>query len=118
VILLASEEPVGSEELHLTQEEKTAVTDIASASFDSAMRFIVKAVVTWLIAIFFMFGAALGVIYLKVDSIDTTVTSHNTELSQTLTAACVLIKSDPKLPLPAGCVPALKNVTVPTNAGS
>lgn len=107
VIPLASEEQVGNE---LSDEDKTAVAAHASVAFDIAMRTVVRAVVVWLVCVFFLLASALGLIYAKADSIDTTVTSHNTELTQTLTAACVLIKSDPKLPLPAGCITALKSV--------
>lgn len=99
-----------------SQVDQGELTHSAGLAFSHAMRFVTRAVVVWLIAIFMMFGTALGLIYVKVDSIDTTVTAHNSELSQTLTAACVLIKSDPTLPLPAGCVGALKNEN--THAGS
>lgn len=111
---MASEEQVGD----LTPHDKSDITVAATNTFTGAMRFITRAVVVWLLAIFLMFGTALGLIYLKVDSIDTTVTAHNSELSQTLTAACVLIKSDPQLPLPAACVPALKGVKTVPNVGN
>lgn len=115
---MVSEEQV-PDPTSVSAHDKSDITVAAGTAFAGAMKFVTRAVVVWLIAVFFMLGTALGLIYLKVDQIDTTVTSHNIELSQTLTAACVLIESDPKLPLPAGCVPALKNVkTVPNNAGS
>jgi hypothetical protein len=94
-----------------SQVDQDELTHSAGLAFNHAMRFVTRAVVVWLLAILFMFGTALGLIYVKVDSIDTTVTSHNVELSDTLTAACVLIRSDPTLPVPAGCPPATKPVT-------
>lgn len=36
--------------------------------------------------------------------VERTVSSHDTELKQTLQAACILIKSDPHLPIPKGCI--------------
>jgi hypothetical protein len=122
VIPLASEEQVGKAEDiapgDVSAHDKSDITQAAASTFASAMKFVTRAVVVWLIAVFIMIGSALGVIITTVNSIDTVVISHNTELSQTLTAACVLIKSDPTLPLPAGCDSALKNVkTVPTHAG-
>lgn len=69
----------------------------ASTVVADSFKWIRTVVITWLIAVFVLISSALGIMYAKVDDIDHTVVSHNTELAQTLDAACVLIKSDPQL---------------------
>lgn len=85
--------------------EKIADKRIEEAAVISAIRRMSGTQTFALVVIVAMLSVALGIIIGLVGSIDHTVTSHNTELSQTLHAACVLIKSDPKLPVPSGCLP-------------
>ena len=78
----------------------------ASVDFSRAMRFVRNAVAAWLFAVFLLLGSFTAAAWVKIDHIDAVVTSHNTELAKTLDAACILIRSDPKLPQ-TDCPPAV-----------
>lgn len=93
-----------------TTEVQQHVSAEAAAAFRDAMKFAKKAIVIWLVAVFLVISAGAWAVYAKIEHVDAVVTSHNTALTKTLDAACVLIRSDPKLPT-ADCPPAVHHKT-------
>lgn len=87
----------------MTEEADAELIQEAEVSYDSMLGSVRHLAKICLIVSTVVFVAGMVFIGVEVSSINQTVTSHNTELSQTLHAACVLIKSDPHLPVPKGC---------------
>ena len=74
--------------------------DIVGYSFKWIRRF----VVAWLLTVFLLLASVTGTVLYKLNQVDSTVTSHNTELAQTLKTICTIIVHFEIQPIPAGCL--------------
>lgn len=76
----------------------------AAVAVDYSFKWIRRVVASWLVAVFLLIATFQTVSYLKLTSVEHITVTHDAELSQTLTAACILIlHSKPALPVPVGC---------------